>query len=146
MTNLASKHTIMPLFPELTLIILLFASLVIFLLVKFFNSRPNYKKKRFELLERFQALRIKSKTLQETLTQHILSSDANKKPIDEDASLTYGEYFKYLQKNHIQNLSDKEYAKLKNTHNRLQQIKASDMLEEQEMRLAEAEKKLNGIL
>jgi len=136
----------MPLFPELTLILLLAASLVIYLLTAFFNSRPKYRIKRSELLDKFQSLRLKSKNLQDVLNQYILSSDANKKPITQDAAVTYGEYFKYLQRNHIQNLSDKEYARLKNTHNRLQQKKASDMLEEQEIRLAEAEKKLAAIL
>jgi hypothetical protein len=135
----------MPLFPELTLVILLFASLVIYLLIKFFNSRPRYKLKRNELLDRFQALRVRSKTLQEALSQHILANDANKK-LMEDGATTYGEYYKFLQKSHIQNLSDKEYARVKNTHNRIQQKKASDMLEEQELRLAEAEKKLKAIL
>lgn len=135
----------MPLFPELTLLLLLFGSLVIYLLLRFFNSRPKYQIRRNELLEKFQALRLRSKNLQDILSQHILSSDANKKSIGTD-SVTYGEYFKYLQRNHIQNLSDKEYARLKNTHNRIQQKKASDMLEEQEMRLAEAEKKLASIL
>lgn len=136
----------MPLFPELTLILLLAASLVIYLLTAFLNSRPKYKMKRSELLDKFQSLRLKSKNLQDTLSQYILSTDANKKPISQDSSVTYGEYFKYLQRNHIQNLSDKEYARIKNTHNRLQQKKASDMLEEQEIRLAEAEKKLAAIL
>ncbi|KOS04667.1 hypothetical protein AM493_00380 [Flavobacterium akiainvivens] len=136
----------MPLFPELTLVILLSASLVIYLLFAFLNNRPGYKIRRSELLEKFQVLRLKSKSLQEVLSQHILSSDANKKPLTEDDGLTYGEYFKYLQRNHIQNLSDKDYAKLKNTHNRLQQKKVSDMLEEQEIRLAEAEKKLASLL
>jgi len=136
----------MPLFPELTLLVLLFASLVIYLLVKFFNSRPRYKLKKNELTERFQLLRNKSKNIQDALSRHILSTDSNKKPLDNDASITYGEYFKYLQKNHIQNLSDKEYAKVKNTHNRLQQKRAIDMLQEQEIRLAEAESKLSNIL
>lgn len=136
----------MPLFPELTLILLLAASLVIYLLTAFLNSRPKYKMKRSELLDKFQSLRLKSKNLQDVLSQYILSSDANKKPISGDSTVTYGEYFKYLQRNHIQNLSDKEYARIKNTHNRIQQKKASDMLEEQEIRLAEAEKKLAAIL
>jgi len=136
----------MPIFPELTLLLLLFASLVIFLLIKFFNSRPRYKLKKNELLERFQILRSKSKILQDALSRHILSTDAGKKNLDGDPSITYGEYFKYLHKNHIQNLSDKEYARVKNTHNRIQQKRAMDMLEEQEIRLAEAEKKLRDIL
>jgi exonuclease I len=143
--NLAQTQVFMPLFPELTLLILLFASPVIYMLVRFFNSRPKYQIKRNELLEKFQVLRLKSKTLQDVLSQHILSSDANKKSIGTE-TITYGEYFKYLQRNHIQNLSDKEYAKLKNTHNRIQQKKTADMLEEQEMRLAEAEKKLAHLL
>ncbi len=135
----------MPLFPELTLIILLSASIAIYMLMLFFNSRPKYQLRRNELLEKFQSLRLRSKNLQDTLSQHILSTDANKKTIGSE-NITYGEYFKYLQRNHIQNLSDKEYARLKNTHNRVQQKKAADMLEEQEKRLAEAEKKLSGLL
>jgi predicted RNA-binding protein YlxR (DUF448 family) len=136
----------MPLFPELTLVLLVSASLIVYLLTAFLNKRPRYMMRRNELLEKFQQLRLKSKSLQDKLSQHILSSDANKKTLAEDSTITFGEYFKYLQRNHIQNLSDKEYARLKNTHNRIQQKKVSDMLEEQEVRLAEAEKKLAAIL
>jgi hypothetical protein len=135
----------MPLFPELTLLIILFAGLIIVLFIKYLNSRPKYKMKKIDLLEKFQVLRTRSKTLQDTLSQHILSTDALKKPLG-DEPITCGEYYKYLQKNHIQNLSDKEYARVKNTDNRLQQKKAADMLEEQEIRLAEAERKLAVLL
>jgi hypothetical protein len=135
----------MPLFPELTLLLLLSASLVIYLVILFLNNRPKYKLRRNELLDKFQTLRLKSKNIQEVLSQYILSSDANKKAMSTDASVTYGEYFKYLQRNHIQNLSDKEYARLIKTHNRIQQKRISDMLEEQETRLEEAEKKLAAL-
>lgn len=132
----------MPLFPELTLIIVFSASLIVYLLLQFFNSRPGYKEKKSYLLNKYKKLRVKSLALQQSLNLHILSGDHFKEPFAE--GMTFGEYLKHLQKNHIQNLSDKGYAKIKNSDNRVQQKKVADMLKEQENKLKDAEKKLSN--
>lgn len=59
---------------------------------------------------------------------------------------TYGDFLKYLQKNHIQYLSDKSYAKLKNSDNRLLLKQTRQILEDQEAKLAEAEIRMQGAL
>ncbi|KGO92844.1 hypothetical protein [Flavobacterium subsaxonicum] len=134
----------MPLFPELTLIIVLSASLVVYLLFKLLNSRSGYRKKKNYLLTEYQRLRVKSITLQEKLSTHILSRDNDKELFTQ--GMSYGDYLKYLQKNHGKNLTDKGYARLKNSDNRVQQIKVADMLKEQEGKLKEAEDNLSKVI
>jgi len=130
----------MPLFPDLIIVVILCGGVIVYLLTKLLNSRVGYKEKKSYLLLRYQNLRKKSLELQENLSQYILSSDRLKEPFTD--GMTYGEYLRYLQKNHIKNLSDKGYAKIKNGDNRLHQKKVAEILSEQEIVLKDAEDKL----
>ncbi|TRW23565.1 hypothetical protein FMM05_12955 [Flavobacterium zepuense] len=130
----------MPLFPDLTIVIVLCGGVIVYLLTKLLNSRAGYKERKSYLLLQYQNLRKKSLQLQENLSQYILSGDHLKETFTD--GMTYGEYLKYLQKNHVKNLSEKGYAKVKNSNNRLQQKKVGEILSEQEIVLKDAEDKL----
>lgn len=134
----------MPLFPEFTIAIVLGALLFIYLAFRFLNSRPSYRSRKNDLLERFQSLRSKSISIQKELSNHILSQHVIKEVFSEE--YTYGDFLKYLQKNHIQYLSDKNYAKVKNSNNRLLLKQTQHVLEEQETRLTDAESKIQTVL
>jgi len=97
-----------------------------------------------DILDGFQSLRSRSIKLQETLSGQILSNNFAMKLVEEN--LTYKDFLKHLQKNHIKNLSDKNYARIKNTHNRVVLMQAEKMLTEQEIILQDAEARLKKAL
>ena len=142
--QLTQCTTTMQLFPDAIFIICLCACIVIYLLFKFLNSRSSFVTKKHDLLERFQNQRTKSVKLQEALNQYILSEPANSTSFIDNMS--HREYLKYLQKNHIQYLSEKNYIKLKNSNNRILFSKTSKMLVIQNEKLNDAAKKLAPIL
>jgi len=134
----------MPLFPELTIAIVLGALLLFYLAIRFLNSRPDYRSRKNDILERFQTLRAKSIKIQESLSNYILSQHVMKDIFTEN--YTYGDFLKYLQKNHIQYLSDKNYAKIKNSDNRILLKQTQNILDEQEAKLVAAESKMQAVL
>lgn len=133
----------MPLIPEYTIAAALGGILLLYILSRFFNSRPGHLSRKNDILDRFQQLRPASIKLQEQLSNYILANGADKQVLFDN--VTCKEFLKYLQRNHIQNLSDKNYARLKNTHNRVLLRQANKMLSEQEVILKDAEKKLKAI-
>ena len=95
------------------------------------------------MLENYQKQRARSLKVQQVLSQHILLNHNQKEAFVNN--LTYGEYLKQLQRNHILNLSDKNYVKLKNSTNRLLFRSTAGMLNDQEIKLTEAEKILSKL-
>lgn len=134
----------MKIFPEIALFLCMGTCIVLYLLFKFLNSRSSFVNRKNSLLKRYQKLRGKSLKLQEALSKHILSSHAEKDIFMD--TITYSDYSRYLQKNHIHNLSDKNYVKLKNSNNRLLFKSTAAMLDEQELKLKQAENNLSNIL
>lgn len=134
----------MPLIPEFTIAIALGGILVLYILFRFLNSRPGYLGRKNDILDGFQSLRSKSIKLQESLSVLILSNNFAQELLSEN--FTYKDFLKQLQKNHIQNLSDKNYARIKNTHNRVVLKQAKKMLTEQEIILQDAETRLKKVL
>jgi len=118
--------------------------LTIYLLYKYLNTTSQFVNRKQNLVARHQKLRAKSLKLQEALSRHILSSHAEKDIFMD--SITYNDYSRYLKKNHIQNLSDKNYVKLKNNNNRLFLKSVASMLDTQEAKLKQAEIDLQNIL
>lgn len=133
----------MPLIPEYTIAAALGVILILYILSRFFNSRPGHLTRKNDILDRFQQLRSVSIKLQEELSSYILSNSADKQVLFDN--ITCKEFLKHLQRNHIQNLSDKNYARLKNTHNRVILRQANKMLSEQEIILTDAQTKLKVI-
>jgi len=133
----------MQLFPDFILLMSLLLFIVIYVLFKFLNNTPHYKEKKKELIEKFQDARALSIKLQETVSAYILTNNANEATFFDNVS--YGGFLKSLQKNHIQNLSEKYYIKLKNSNNRLFFKKTSAMLDEQGIKLKEAQNKVLGL-
>jgi len=133
----------MQLFPDFILLMSLLLFIVIYVLFKFLNNTPHYKEKKKELIEKFQDARALSIKLQETVSAYILTNNANEATFFDNVS--YGGFLKSLQKNHIQNLSEKYYIKLKNSNNRLFLKKTSAMLDEQGIKLKEAQNKVLGL-
>ena len=133
----------MQLFPDFILLMSLLLFIVIYVLFKFLNNTPHYKEKKKELVEKFQDARALSIKLQETVSAYILTNNANEATFFDNVS--YGGFLKSLQKNHIQNLSEKYYIKLKNSNNRLFLKKTSAMLDEQGIKLKEAQNKVLGL-
>lgn len=130
----------MPLFPEFTIAAALVGILILYVLTRILNSRPGYLSRKEDILEKFQLLRSRSKVLQETLSQHLLSGTDGYEIISD--GITYKEFLKQLHKNHKEHLADKNYARIKKTHNRVILMQARKMLEEQEILLTGAEAKL----
>ena len=134
----------MKLFPETALFLCIGCCIVLYLLFKFLNSRSSFVNRKDSLLVRYRKLRAKSIKLQEALSKHILSSNADKDIFMD--TITYSDYSRYLQKNHIQYLSDRNYVKLKNSNNRLLFKSTALMLDAQEAKLKQAENNLSNIL
>ena len=134
----------MPLIPEFTIAVALGGILILYILFRFLNSSPGYLARKNDILDGFQSLRSRSIKLQETLSGQILSNNFAMKLVEEN--LTYKDFLKHLQKNHIKNLSDKNYARIKNTHNRVVLMQAEKMLTEQEIILQDAEARLKKAL
>lgn len=129
----------MPLFPDLTILFALIAIAIIYLLFKILSKTSSYKEKKKDILEKYQQQRTRSLKLQDFYGNYILAHNTQKDIFYN--AITYGDFLKALQKNHITNLSDKNYVKLKNTDNRIVLKKTADMLEEQETILSDAEGK-----
>ena len=129
----------MSLFPGLTILFALIAIAIIYLLFKILSKTSSYKEKKKDILEKYQQQRVRSLKLQDLYSNYILANHAQKDIFFD--TTTYGDFLKALQKNHIANLSDKNYVKLKNTDNRIVLKKTADMLEEQETILSDAEGK-----
>lgn len=134
----------MPLIPEFTIAAALGGILVVYILFRFLNSRPRYLERKNDILDGFQSLRSRSIKLQENLSGQILSNNFAQELLAEN--LTYKDFLKQLQKNHIKNLSDKNYARIKNTHNRVVLMQAKKTLTEQETILQDAEARLKKVL
>jgi len=133
----------MELFPDLILLMSLLFIIAFYALFKILNNRPAYKEKKKELTEKFQEVRALSIKLQEIVSNYILSNNANDFPFD--GNITYGNFLRSLQKNHIQNLSEKLYVKLRNSNNRVFLKSTSVMLDEQRVKLKEAQNKVSGL-
>lgn len=96
------------------------------------------------LLVKYRRVRSKSLKLQDALSVYIIKNDALKNAIADD--VTYGAYLRQLQKNHMLNLSEKKYTKLKSSNNRILLSATSRTLNEQEVYLENVEKELSDIL
>ena len=133
----------MQLFPDLILLMSLLFIIVLYVLFKILNNSSPHKEKKRELTEKFQELRAQSIKLQENVSSYILTNNANETIFFEN--MTYGSFLKSLQKNHIQHLSEKSYIKLKNSNNRLYLKSTETMLNEQAIKLKEAQNKVSGL-
>jgi len=131
-------------FPETAVFLCMGSCIALYLFIKFFNSRSTFINRKNSLLKRYQKLRSKSLKLQEAVSKHMLTSHSEKDIFMD--TITYNDYSRYLQKNHIHNLSDKNYIKLKNSNNRLLFKATASMLDEQEIKLKQAENNLSNIL
>lgn len=126
--------------PEYIAVAILVAALLLFILLRIMNNSNIYKSNKQALLERHQQLRVYSNKLQDSLSSHIMENLVENEPFTEE--YTYGDFLKHLQKNHMRNLSDKNYSKIKNTNNRLTLANTKNMLAEQEQKLEDTESKL----
>lgn len=128
--------------PEFAIATVLAVLLILYVLTRFMNSRPGYLARKTDILDQFQSLRNKSRKLQDELSNLVLSQNMAQEILT--GNITYKDYLKSLQRNHIQNLSDKNYARIKNTNNRIILKQAQDMLIEQDAKLEDAAVKLNS--
>lgn len=117
--------------------------LLLLLLFYFINSRPKYKENKKALLAKYRRIRVKSLNVQDAVTQYIIENDALKQEYKD--GMTYSQLLNQLKKNHINNLSEKHFLKLKATNNRLLLSKTDKMLDEQEVRLDETEKQFEAL-
>ncbi|AWH83597.1 hypothetical protein HYN59_00025 [Flavobacterium album] len=116
--------------------------LLLLLLLYFINSRPKYKENKKALLAKYRRIRVKSLNVQDALTQYIIEHDALKKEYEE--GVTYSVFLNQLKKNHINNLSEKHFLKLKASNNRILLNKTDKMLDEQEAKLDAIEKQFEA--
>ncbi len=133
----------MTLSPDLIILCSLIALLMVYGLIKLINTGTSFKQRKDAILETFQKERQTSKRIQSQLSNYILANNAHKNILFEN--VTCGEFLKQLQKNHILNLSDKQYVKIKNSDNRLFLKRASQELKLQELKLKDAESKIAGL-
>ena len=127
----------MPFLPELTAVAVLAIALLLFILSKIINNNASYKSAKQSLLAEHQQLRLRSNKLQEALSSYILENHVETQLLTD--GYTYGDFLKHLQKNHIKNLSDKNYSKIKSTNNRLLLNNAKAIVKEQQLKLDEVE-------
>lgn len=130
--------------PEFYIAAILAGILLLYLLFSLLNKSRKHTTRKQQIVTELQSARTKSLKLQERLSNYILSNSVATDVFTE--GLTYKEYLKTLQKNHIQNLSDKNMARIKNTNNRIILMQAKDMISGQQALLAEAEEKINTVL
>jgi hypothetical protein len=130
--------------PETGLFTCIGLCFALYLYFKYLNTTSSFVNRKTNLLARHRKLRAKSLKLQEALSKHILSSQVEKDIFMD--TITYSDYLRYLKKNHILNLSDKNYVKLKNNNNRLFLKSVASMLDNQEVKLKQAEVNLHNIL
>lgn len=130
--------------PEFYIAGILAVLLLLYLLFSLLNKSRKHTSRKQEIIEQLQSTRAQSLKLQERLSNHILSKSAASDIFYE--GYTFKEYLKTLQKNHVQNLSDKNMARIKNTNNRIILMQAKDMISGQQALLAEAEGKINAVL
>jgi hypothetical protein len=121
----------------------LLACIALYPLLKFL-SKTSFKSRKRILLSRYKALRKESLRIQEAMSMHILSGNADRELLT--GEITYGEYYRRLKHNHVSHLSSKIQEKLQNSDNPLLLIKTVEELNEQEKKLKEAQSLLSGIL
>jgi hypothetical protein len=130
----------MPLIPELIAVAVVAIALLLYIITRIVNNNSAYKLGKQALLEHHRLLRARSNKLQDVLSSHIMENHVDNHPFIED--YTYADFLKHLQKNHIKHLSDKNYTKIKNTHNRIVLNTAKATLKEQELKLDGVEDKM----
>ena len=129
---------------ENTTITIIIAFVAVLLLWRLFILLPFYRKRKANLVSQFRQVRIKSLRLQKQLSKYMLSNDLNRHDFTE--GMTVGDYYRYLKKNHITYLSDKNYLKVKKSQNPIGDMRMLNILKEQEERLKDAEHKIAGLL
>ena len=133
----------MPFLPELFAVAVVVIALLLYVIIRIINNHSSYKTGKQALLDHHRQLRLRSNRLQDVLSSYIMENHVeNEAFID---NYTYGDFLKHLQKNHIKHLSDKNYAKIKNTNNRIVLSNTKAMLKEQEVKLEEVEIKLKQL-
>ncbi len=120
--------------PEMLILGAFLLALIIYLIN---NATKDTEKKR-TLLLRFRDVRARSLHLQNAVADYIMANDSEDGKITTD--MTYGQFLKQLKKNHIANLSEKKFAKIKNSNTLLSQRSISSMIDEQNSMVGEMEK------
>jgi hypothetical protein len=127
------NHLTMPFFPELFAVAVVAMALLMYIITRIINNNSSYKSGKLALLEHHRRLRARSNKLQDVLSSHIMENHVDNDPFIDDYN--YADFLKHLQKNHIKHLSDKNYARIKNTNNRIVLNAAKATLKEQELKL-----------
>ncbi len=129
--------------PDLLAFIALICIVAGYLIFKLVLKRLSFEKKR-NLIVRFQQLRKQSLSLQELLSEYMLSTNAERKLVKDN--VTFAEYYRQLKNNHVTHLSSKFLDKLQKSNNPLLLKKTADILNHQELKLKDAENVISGIV
>lgn len=119
--------------PEIIIATILLLGVIIYIL----NKSLKYKKKKRTLLIKFRQVREKSLSLQNEYYNYIVKQDALNTKFRE--GLTYGQFLNDLKRNHVSNLSEKKFIRVKSTSNLFYLNKMTKVLDEQEAMLEEIE-------
>jgi len=133
----------MPSNPDLLAFIALTCIVAGYLIFKLVIKRLSFERKR-SLIIRFQQLRKQSLSLQELLSEYMLSTNAERKLVKDN--VTFAEYYRQLKSNHVTHLSSKFLDKLQKSNNPLLLKKTADVLKHQEIKLKDAENVISGIV
>ncbi|KOS07326.1 hypothetical protein AM493_15735 [Flavobacterium akiainvivens] len=97
--------------------------------------------KKEQVITKHGKLRQQSLHLMESVSQRMVNSHDDSETIGNE--VTYADFYRQLKANHVSNLSDKLIVRVKRSNNPLKLEKAAHRLEQQELRLKEAEMMLH---
>lgn len=108
-----------------------------------YHNSPAKKKEKLKLLKNYRRAQNLSMKLQDIISLHILKHDAFN---DEFMpGLTYGNYLKQLQEEHLQKLPEGLYLRLKRSFSRRLAKKTNKLIDTEMARLCEVKKQLAPI-
>lgn len=129
--------------PDIALLYALIACIAGYLIFRYL-VKISLRNKKQDLVRKIKDLRLVSIKLQKSLSNYILSKNADRELLYAD--VTFGQYYRYLKHNHAAHLSSKLIEKLQNSDNPLLIKKTTEELQEQDRKMNEAQGILSAIL
>ncbi|OYQ37767.1 hypothetical protein CHU92_07675 [Flavobacterium cyanobacteriorum] len=131
----------MSFFPEY---IILIAVVIIVAAIYLYSNSPKRKAEKLKILKSYRRTQNLSMKLQDTLSSYILIKDAYYEELK--PGITFGNYLRWIQEQHEQNLSEAVYLKLRNGNSSRLRKRTAGLLKAENKRLLEVNKELEDIM
>ncbi len=129
----------MPFLPEIIISLVFLTGLALYA----YHNSPARKKEKIKLLKNYRRAQNLSMKLQDIISLHILTHDAFNDEFR--PGLSYGDYLKELQEEHLQKLPEGLYLRLKRSFSRRLARKANKLIDSEMDRLCHVKKQLTPI-